>query len=128
MTSPVLQRWIEIVDSGRIDGLDRLLAEDAVFFSPAVFRPQEGRTKALAYLGAALKVFGNSNFHYVEQWHSERSAILEFEADVAGIYVNGIDMLHWNDHGQIVSVKVMIRPVKALQALIPKMAELLGQS
>ncbi|AGZ51247.1 nuclear transport factor 2 family protein [Mycobacterium kansasii] len=128
MTSPVLQRWIEIVDSGRIDGLDRLLAEDAVFFSPAVFRPQEGRAQVVAYLTAALKLFGDSGFHYVEQWHSERSAILEFEADVAGIYVNGIDMLHWNDHGQIVSVKVMIRPVKALQAIIPKMAELLGQS
>ncbi|WP_176357422.1 nuclear transport factor 2 family protein [Mycobacterium persicum] len=128
MTSPVLQRWIEIVDSGRIDGLEALLAEDAVFFSPAVLRPQEGRAQVVAYLAAALKLFGDSGFHYVEQWHGERSAILEFEADVAGIYVNGIDMLHWNDDGQIVSVKVMIRPVKALQAIIPKMAELLSQS
>lgn len=127
MTSPVLQRWIEIVDSGRIDGLDMLLAEDAVFFSPAVFTPQRGRANVLAYLSAALQVFADSNFHYVEQWHSAHSAVLEFEADMGGIFVDGIDMIHWNDHGQIVSVKVMIRPVKALQALIPKMVELLAQ-
>lgn len=127
MTSPVIQRWIQIVDSGRIDGLDTLLAEDAVFFSPAVFTAQEGRATVVAYLAAALKLFADSGFHYVEQWHSEYSAILEFEANVAGTYVNGIDMIHWNDHGQIVSVKVMIRPVKALQTIIPKMAELLRQ-
>ena len=127
MTPPVIRRWIEIVDSGRTEELDTLLAEDAVFFSPAVFTPQEGRTKAIAYLTAAVKLFGGSNFHYVEQWHGERSAVLEFAADVEGIYVNGIDMIHWNDDGQIVSVKVMIRPMKALQTIVPKMAELLPQ-
>ncbi len=127
MTPPVVQRWIEIVDTGRTENLGTLLAEDAVFFSPAVFTAQEGRAKVVAYLTAAVKLFDGTNFHYVEQWHSESSAILEFVADVAGIYVNGIDMIHWNDHGQIVSVKVMIRPVKALQTIIPKMAELLEQ-
>ena len=127
MTPPVIRRWIEIIDSRRNEDLDTLLAEDAVFFSPAVFTPQEGRAKVMAYLTAAVKVFGDSNFHYVEQWYGERSAVLEFAADIDGIHVNGIDMIHWNDDGQIVSVKVMLRPVKALQTIIPKMAELLAQ-
>ena len=37
-------------------------------------------------------------------------------------------MIQWNDEGKIVSVKVMIRPLKALQALVPKMGELLLSS
>lgn len=127
MTPPVIQRWIEIVENGRADELDALLAEDAVFFSPAVFTPQEGRTKTAAYLKAAIKVFGDTDFHYVEQWYKDNSAILEFAATIDGIYVNGIDMIHWNEHAQIVSFKVMLRPLKALQTIMPAMAEQLQQ-
>jgi hypothetical protein len=32
-------------------------------------------------------------------------------------------MIHWNEHGQIVSFKVMLRPLKALQTIMPAMAE-----
>lgn len=125
MTPPVIQRWIEVIENGRADELGTLLADDAVFFSPAVFTPQEGRKKTAAYLRAAAKVFGDTDFHYVEQWYSDRSAILEFVATLDGIYVNGIDMIHWNDDEQIVLFKVMLRPLKALQTIIPAMAELL---
>ncbi|HTY34903.1 MAG TPA: nuclear transport factor 2 family protein [Mycobacterium sp.] len=120
-----MQRWIEIIDTGRTDGLHHLLAEDAVFYSPAVFTPQEGRAKAAAYLTAAAKLFADTDFHYVDKWYSDHSAVLEFVADVDGIHVNGVDMIHWNDDGKITSVKVMLRPLKALQAVIPEMAKLL---
>ena len=128
MTPPVIARWIDIIENGRIAELDNLLAEDAVFYSPAVFTPQEGRDTSVAYLTAATKVFGDTDFHYEEKWYGERSAILEFAATLDGKYVNGIDMIHWNDAEQIVSVKVMVRPLKGLQALMPKMAELLAPS
>ena len=127
MTPPVIARWTSIIENGRTDELDALIAEDAVFFSPAVFTPQEGRQKTLMYLKAAVKVFGTSDFRYVEQWFNDQSAILEFAATIDGIYVNGIDMIHWNDQEQIVSCKVMLRPLKALQTIIPAMAELLQQ-
>lgn len=123
---PVIARWIDIIENGRLAELEGLLAEDAVFYSPAVFTPQEGRDKAMAYLSAAAKMFGDTDFHYVEKWYGERSAILEFAATVDGKYVNGIDMIHWNDAEQIVSVKVMMRPLQGLQAIMPKMAELLA--
>ena len=128
MTPPVIARWIDIIENGRTSELDGLLADDAVFYSPAVFTPQEGRDTTLAYLTAAAKVFGDTDFHYVEQWFGERSAILEFAATLDGKYVNGIDMIHWNDDEKIVSFKVMVRPLKGLQALMPKMAELLAPS
>ena len=125
MTPPVIARWIDIIENDRISELEGLLAEGAVFYSPAVFTPQEGRAKAVAYLTAAAKMFSGTDFHYVEQWYGERSAILEFAATVDGKYVNGVDMIHWNDDEQIVSFKVMMRPLKGLQAIMPKMAELL---
>ena len=127
MTPPVIARWTSIIENGRTDELDALIAEDAVFFSPAVFTPQEGRQKTLMYLKAAVKVFGTNDFRYVGQWFKDQSAILEFAATIDGIYVNGIDMIHWNDQEQIVSFKVMLRPLKALQTIIPAMAELLQQ-
>jgi hypothetical protein len=127
MTPPVIARWTSIIENGRTDELDALIAEDAVFFSPAVFTPQKGRQKTLMYLKAAVKVFGTNDFRYVEQWFNDQSAILEFAATIDGIYVNGIDMIHWNDQEQIVSFKVMLRPLKALQTIIPAMAELLQQ-
>lgn len=127
MTPPVIQRWIEIIDTGRTDELHELLAEDAVFYSPAVFTPQEGRAKAVAYLTAAAKLFSDTGFRYVEKWCADKSAVLEFVADISGTHVNGIDMVHWNDDGKITSVKVMLRPIKALQTVIPEMGKLLQQ-
>jgi SnoaL-like domain len=128
MAPPVIQRWIDIIENDRADQVEGLLAEDAVFHSPAVFTPQEGRDKTAVYLKAAAKLFGGGDFRYVEQWYGERSAILEFTADIDGIHVNGVDMIHWDADEQIVAFKVMLRPFKALQTVIPRMAELLRAS
>jgi SnoaL-like domain len=128
MKPPVIQRWIDIIDNGRTDGLEALLAENAVFYSPAVFTPQEGRATTLAYLTAAVKVLGGSNFRYVGQWFADRSAVLEFVADLDGIHVNGVDVIQWNDDGEIVEFKVMLRPLKALQAVMAAMAAQLQNS
>jgi hypothetical protein len=128
MTPQVIQRWIDIIDNHRPDELDALLADDAVFYSPAVFTPQEGKAKTAMYLRAAEKMFAGTDFHYVGQWFSDQSAVLEFVANIDGIYVNGIDMIAWNDDDEITSFKVMLRPFKGIQAIMPKMAELLTQS
>jgi len=132
---PVIQRWLRVIESEvtaegehrNLGGeLDDMLAEDAVFYSPAVFTPQRGRALAVAYLRAAEQMFSGTGFHYVEQWYGDNSAVLQFAAEVDGLSVEGIDMIHWNDEGKITSVKVMVRPFKALQGVIGKMAELLA--
>jgi hypothetical protein len=126
VTPPVIERWHHFISVGHDPAvLDALLDDDAVFYSPAVFSPQEGRAKTAMYLLAAAKLFGGTDFHYVEEWVGERSAVLEFAATIDGIYVNGIDMIAWNDDDRIVSFKVMMRPFKGLQVIMPKMAELL---
>jgi hypothetical protein len=126
MSPSVIDQWLRVIENGQTDELDDMLAEDAVFYSPAVFTPQHGRAKAAAYLRAAEHMFAGTNFHYVNTWIDTHSAVLEFAAEVDGITVEGVDILHWNDEGKLTSVKVMMRPFKALQAVIAKMAELLA--
>ena len=119
----VLDRWHRVVESGDFSSLSDLLADDCVFQSPAVHAPQVGKAITLKYLQAAGRVLFNEQFRYLGEWRSSRSAVLEFETRLgAGIEVNGVDMIWWNDSGQITRFKVMVRPIKALQALMPLMA------
>ena len=126
VTTPVIDRWLDVIENGQTADLDDMLAEDAVFYSPAVFTPQRGRATAAAYLRAAEHMFAGTGFHYVNKWIDTNSAVLEFAAEVDGIAVEGVDILHWNDAGQLTTVKVMIRPFKAIQTVVAKMAELLA--
>ena len=81
---PVLERWFEIIASGGSGDVEELLADDAVFYSPAVFTPQRGRAQAAAYLRAAEKLFAGANFRYVGKWFDAHSAVLEFAAEIDG--------------------------------------------
>ncbi|MCW2933323.1 MAG: hypothetical protein JWM19_4285 [Actinomycetia bacterium] len=116
-----LSRWHAVVESKDPALLDDLLADEVVFRSPAVFAPQEGKALTSSYLSAALKVLGPS-LRYVSQWHDNASAVLEFEADLDGIYVHGADFLRWNAEGKLVSFTVMVRPLRGLQKLVELMA------
>jgi hypothetical protein len=116
-----VRTWHAIVASGDPAGLDRLLADEVVFQSPAVFAPQRGKELTTGYLTAAMLVLGPT-LRYVGQWHDERSAVLEFEADLDGTYVQGVDMMRWNDDDQLVSFTVMVRPLRGLEKLIELMA------
>jgi len=107
--------------------LDALIADGAVFESPAVHRPQEGKAITIAYLTAALRVLGSEDFRYLEEWRGERSAVLEFSTMLDGLVVNGVDIIHWNEDGRITHFKVMVRPVKALNRLIEAMSAALQQ-
>lgn len=124
---PVIERWLALVGTGRFDELEDMLTEDAVFYSPAVFAAQNGRATTMAYLLAAEKLFfgRDTGFHYVEKWFGSDSAVLHFAAEIKGLAVEGIDMIHWNADDKITEVKVMIRPFKALQGVIATMSELL---
>ena len=125
MTVDTLGAWHEIVRTRAPRGLDALLAEDVVFHSPVVHTPQAGKAVATLYLGAAFKVFFNESFRYVRELAGPRDAVLEFEVEIDGIHVNGVDMIRWNEAGRIVEFKVMLRPLKAVNLIHQKMAALL---
>jgi hypothetical protein len=120
-----LERWHALVAARDFGGLDELLADDVVFQSPAVHAPQVGKAITKKYLVAAMHVLDTGQFRYVGEWHGEGSAVLEFETAIGDVQVNGVDMIGWNATGQITKFKVMLRPVKALQAVVPLMAQAL---
>ena len=116
MTQPVaIARWHDVARRRDVDALDALLADDVVFLSPVVRTPQPGRALTKAYLGAALDALLNATFRYVGEWLGPDSAVLEFVAIIDGVEVNGADFIAWNNADQIVSFKVMIRPLKAIE-------------
>jgi SnoaL-like domain len=117
----VLRRWHAVVESRDPALLDDLLADEVVFRSPAVFAPQEGKALTSSYLGAALKVLGPT-LRYASQWHDNASAVLEFEAELDGVHVEGVDILRWNAEGRLVSFTVMVRPLRGLRKLMELMA------
>jgi hypothetical protein len=117
-----LERWHRIIESRDATGLAEILADDVVFQSPAVHTPQVGRAITAKYLEAACRVLNNGHFRYVGEWFGERSAALEFETRLGDVEVNGVDLITWNEANLITRFKVMIRPVKALQAVVPMMA------
>jgi SnoaL-like protein len=116
-----LAAWHRVADSRDPAALDVLLADDCVFRSPAVHTPQEGKALTTAYLAAALVVLGPT-LRYVDEWWSDTSAVLEFEAEVGGLTVHGVDMLRWGADGRLTSFTVMVRPFKGLTALMEAMA------
>ena len=126
MTHPTaLQPWHALVRSRDVQGLQTLLAEDAVFHSPVVHTPQRGRPLAAAYLGAAFHVFFNPTFRYVREVVQDQNAVLEFEVTIDEIVVNGVDMITWNAAGEITDFKVMLRPLKAIILIHQKMGQML---
>jgi hypothetical protein len=70
-------------------------------------------------------VFGNPSFRYVRELVGDHDALLEFETEIDGIHVNGVDLLRWDADGRIVDFKVMIRPLKAIDAVQRRMAAML---
>ena len=125
MAHSVLDTWHELVQTRNARGLRDLLADDVVFHSPVVHTPQAGKAVTTQYLAAAFQVFFNASFRYVREVVGPHDAVLEFQVEIEGITVNGVDMIRWNDEGRITDFKVMIRPLKAINLIHQKMAAML---
>ena len=136
MIEQTIERWHEVI-SGDKAGLDDLLADDVVFYSPVVFTPQKGKDVTKLYLGAAGNTLGGGEpvgssggggggkFRYTKEILSGHHAMLEFETEMDGKFVNGVDIITCNDEGRIVEFKVMIRPLQAIQTVHAQMARML---
>lgn len=121
MPIDTLATWHKLVATQDAAGLAALVADDAVFHSPVVHTPQVGKDLTVQYLTAAFQVFFNPSFRYVREVVSGHDAVLEFQVELDGIAVNGVDMIRWNDEGKIVDFKVLLRPLKAINLIHQKM-------
>ena len=102
--------------------LSDLLADEAVFHSPVVHTPQVGKPVVMAYLVAAAQVLGNEAFRYVRELVDGDDMMLEFVTEIDGITINGVDIIRFDDAGQISDFKVMVRPLKAINKVWEMMA------
>lgn len=125
MTPATLSTWHQLVRTRDTKGLAALLSDNVTFYSPVVHTPQAGKAITIQYLSAAFHVFFNESFRYVRELAGDRDAVLEFQVEIDGISVNGVDMIKWDDEGRIVEFKVMIRPLKAINLIHQKMAAML---
>ena len=119
--------WHHHIENKGESGLSDQLAEDAVSNSPVVHTPQTGKPIVLAYLSAADVVLGNDSFRYVREIVDDQAnmAMLEFELELDGIHVNGVDIISWNEEGKIQDFKVMVRPLKAINKVWEEMGKML---
>ena len=130
----VIARWHDHLRGQLPGGLDELLADEVVFYSPVVFTPQEGKAITKLYLEAAGQALpgegggtgdGGGGFRYTKQVLSGDTAVLEFETTVDGKHVNGVDIIRCDDEGRIVEFRVMIRPLQAVNLVHQQMAAML---
>ena len=127
MIPEIIQKWHNVVETKNIDLLDDILSDDAKLYSPVVHTVQEGKQITKMYLIGAAMTLGNDDFKYVREVYDNGFALLEFETKLDGIFVNGVDMISWNSENKITDFKVMIRPLKAVNAVHKIMGEALSK-
>ncbi|WP_226662715.1 nuclear transport factor 2 family protein [Citromicrobium bathyomarinum] len=121
-TQQGLAEWHTLATAPDPDRLARLVAQDAVFHSPVVHTPQEGRALVVSYLSAAAATLGQGEFRYVRELVDGQNVMLEFTCVLDGIQVNGVDIIRFDEAGMIADFKVMIRPIKAVNKVWEMMA------
>ena len=135
-----IEKWHDIMkgDSSEAPNkLDDLLHDDVVFYSPVVYTPQRGKEITKLYLSAASGVFSTkkkgkeekkeSKFKYIKEVVHGNHACLEFETEMNGVYVNGIDLITWDENDKIIEFKVLVRPLQAVNTLHQQMGQMLDK-
>jgi len=138
MIEKCIADWHEYIVGKKPGGLEALIDDDCVFLSPIVFTPQKGKDLTLAYLRAAGGTLGGQGvpgegkpaenagkFKYTKEVLQGNYAVLEFESEMDGKYINGVDIITCNDEGKIIEFKVMVRPLQAINLLHAAMGAML---
>jgi hypothetical protein len=105
---------------GGFDAVEATLADDVVFTSPVAFKPYAGKAMTAAILRGVGRVF--EDFRYVRDIEDAPHSALVFETRVGDVSLNGCDFITVNEDGLISELTVMVRPLKAAQALAEAMA------
>jgi hypothetical protein len=127
MTTTGLDKWYGFMKSRDRTALWDVLHPDVVFESPVVHTPQRGRDITFKYLSSAVEILGVPSFRYLGEWHGDQGAVLEFETEIEGIKINGVDLIKFDAEGRITNFKVMVRPLKAINLLHRLMGEQLAK-
>lgn len=123
ITQTAIMRWHEMLETRDMSILNELLADDVVFRSPVAFHPYPGKQVVFFILSNVIQVFENFSYHREFLSEDGNNVVLEFSANVGDKKLKGIDMIQFNDEGQIIDFEVMIRPKSGLEALAIEMGQ-----
>jgi len=126
-TKKSVARWHEMLDTRDMNILNELLADDVVFRSPVAFNPYPGKPVVTFILTNVVQIFENFTYHREFYTEDGLNVVLEFSANVGEKKLKGIDMIQFNEQGQIIDFEVMLRPKSGLEALAVKMGERIAQ-
>ena len=111
----LLEKWHKVVFEKDLKSLNELISDKITFYSPVVFKPKSTKDEAMFVLSNVIEVL--KEFKYHREFFEGKNWALEFSAVVNGKSVKGIDLIEFNDEGQIVNFEVLIRPLSGLIAL-----------
>ena len=120
--SDTIKQWHKMVDEKDLSKLGNFLSEQAVFRSPMAHTPYPGKMAVYFALSNVIEVFENFTYHRELISETDRSAMLEFTADVSGKTLKGVDIITFNEAGLLTEFEVLIRPMSGLSALAEQMA------
>lgn len=123
ITKQAITRWHEMLETRDMSILNELLADNVVFRSPVAFQPYPGKQVVFFILSNVIQVFENFTYHREFLSEDGNNVVLEFSANVGDKKLKGIDMIQFNDEGQIIDFEVMIRPKSGLEALAVEMGQ-----
>ena len=118
-----IARWHEMLQTGDMSILNELLAEDVVFRSPVAYNPYPGKQVVFFILSNVIQIFENFSYHREFYTEDGMNVVLEFSANVGEKKLKGIDMIQFNEQGQIIDFEVMLRPKSGLEALAAQMGQ-----
>ncbi|WP_148334888.1 nuclear transport factor 2 family protein [Acinetobacter lwoffii] len=122
-TRKSIARWHEMLETRDMSILNELLAEEVVFRSPVAFQPYPGKQVVFFILTNVIQVFENFTYHREFISEDGNNVVLEFSANVGDKKLKGVDMIQFNEEGQMIDFEVMIRPKSGLEALALQMGQ-----
>lgn len=122
-TRKSIARWHKMLETRDMSILNELLAEEVVFRSPVAFQPYPGKQVVFFILTNVIQVFENFTYHREFISEDGNNVVLEFSANVGDKKLKGVDMIQFNEEGQMIDFEVMIRPKSGLEALAVQMGQ-----
>ncbi|EKE24195.1 MAG: NADH:flavin oxidoreductase/NADH oxidase [uncultured bacterium] len=122
-TRKSIARWHEMLETRDMSILNELLAEEVVFRSPVAFQPYPGKQVVFFILTNVIQVFEKFTYHREFISEDGNNVVLEFSANVGDKKLKGVDMIQFNEEGQMIDFEVMIRPKSGLEALAVQMGQ-----
>lgn len=127
-TQQSIARWHQMLNNRDMSILNELLADDIVFRSPVAFNPYSGKPTVFFILSNVIQIFENFTYHREFYTEDGLNVVLEFSANIGDKKLKGIDMIRFNDAGQMIDFEVMIRPKSGIEALATLMGQRMAQA